>query len=204
MALPMGPGPPGFDPIFRSGPAPASAGAGPDDVSGGAIGVVDMLAGSAAQWAGAAKVLSADQWGPDLLELIYGQPMALTTALTTTDSYAVAAETANGEAVAVTSVFLPYSAAGFSDRVFLVVSQPTDGARYRVTASGAMMTVGGGALHPSHNYGKFVARPTKIDQMLLRHPFWKKTIGSTTRGLFSALARQMDGLHGARDDDLTP
>jgi hypothetical protein len=172
------------------------------DVDGSAIGAVDTLASSGADTAGVYEI---QQWGPDLVAVVFDQPMRVDSAMRSAASFAFVAESPpTATPVAVREVFVPYSARGSTDRVWLVVTAMDDGARYRVTCGASLLSSSGPSLHPLRNFGRVVAHQTKIEQMLLRHPFWSKTIGTTARGLMGAIARQMDDMHGARDDDLTP
>lgn len=140
----------------------------------------------------------------DMLELRFDRPMRRTTALMEPTNYTVTPDGA-GNPVAVRAVRAKLAATVV--RVFLVVSKAASvGETYTVTVSESLRTHQASALHSRNLTGQYIARRTKVDDMLeSRPPLYRghgTAPGAVMRGLLQAIGNADDDLGGSRSDTL--
>lgn len=143
-------------------------------------------------------VVSSNAWSSDVIELKFSDPMLRDTQLTKTSNYTITPVTI-GNSVTVLGVRAGKSTSAPS--VFLNITQPTVGATYRISASTNLVGLNGIYLSANISTCIFVARQTKIDDMLNSLPkHYDIGIDSRLRNILMAIGRQDDLLGGTRLD----
>lgn len=145
------------------------------------------------------EVSWADPWALDYIEVRFSAMVRNDSVLKNPSVWSIAALD-GGQAVSIRGVHAGEGQASV-DRAWLIVTYPTEGKLYRVTAPATLMDSSGNLLSPSGKTASFVARKTKIDSMLANLPSsWNKAPDSTLRILLNAIGRMHDLLGGSRRD----
>lgn len=143
------------------------------------------------------RVLAADVWARDLIEVTFSHDMLCDEALASAANYSIIPK---GSEVGVDILSVNVGKNGSTRRVFLVVSPFTVGGHYTLKVSTTnIKTTSGATIVTTANAIRFVTRRTKIDDVVESRPgMYDTSVDSVYRKLINAFARQDDLIGGNR------
>ena len=144
-------------------------------------------------------VTGVDVLAENTLLVRFSQTLVVNEALTSTDSYSVTSAT--GLPVTVRAVFP--SGESTAQEVVLSVSSPTIGDDYELLANAAFRGLDGQTPPETIEAFPFVARKTKMDNILARMPeLYATQHGTNLRSVFHAITREDDRIGGDQDEQI--